>query len=377
MSVLLSDEQVQFAETLRSVFDNVLPTQRVIDLVEGCEQRELADVWQLLVEVGVTSVGCRPDGLLMDLGVAVEIAGSALMTGAVLAHGLAVRMIGLADDSGAIGARVWSEALTSGEMRASAAADVTGGVLRLEGDGEGWRAYGTLHRVLEAPSCDLIVAWSDLATNPAVVVLRLDAEGVSVTPSTSFDPSRSWSDVVVEGAIMSDADVIRVDTDLPADVAHDGAVLVAFDSLGSAERALEDAVSYAKVREQFGQPIGSFQAVKHILVDSHLTVDAMRSAVIYAAWSIDEHQGGVDFAVHAAKALSEGQRTVASNAIQVLGGIGFTREMTAHLHLKRSVLNERMFGTPASHRAGALATVDAVRSLWSSEESHRLDLPES
>ncbi len=118
-------------------------------------------------------------------------------------------------------------------------------------------------------------------------------------------------------------------------------------------------VEYAKVRRQFGQPIGSFQAVKHRLADALVDVEGMRSSTYFAAWclAVDDPEGTL--AASMAKAwCSDASRRVTAAGLQVHGGIGFTWEHELHLHLKRAQLDASSFGDAAWHRdriAGLLA----------------------
>jgi alkylation response protein AidB-like acyl-CoA dehydrogenase len=130
-----------------------------------------------------------------------------------------------------------------------------------------------------------------------------------------------------------------------------GAVATSAESLGSSERALEMAVDHAKNRVQFGQPIGSFQAVKHRCADMLVDVEGMRSTVYHAAWTIAADDPDQSVAASTAKlwCADAARRTMAS-ALQVHGGIGFTWEHDLHLFLKRAQLDQVSFGDAPAHR---------------------------
>jgi alkylation response protein AidB-like acyl-CoA dehydrogenase len=124
----------------------------------------------------------------------------------------------------------------------------------------------------------------------------------------------------------------------------DGAAAVlACEAVGAADRALERTVEYVGQREQFGRPIGSFQAVKHRLAEVYVAVQAARSAAYYAAWATA--QGEKAGALALAQAL-EALRLAAAEGIQLHGGIGFTWEHDAHLYFKRAAGDELLFGPP-------------------------------
>jgi len=121
--------------------------------------------------------------------------------------------------------------------------------------------------------------------------------------------------------------------------------------LGASTRVLEMSVEYAKVRRQFGRPIGSFQALKHRLADALVDVEGMRSSTYYAAWCLAAHDPDGSLAASMAKAwCSDASRRVTATGLQVHGGIGFTWEHDLHLYLKRAQLDASSFGDATWHR---------------------------
>jgi alkylation response protein AidB-like acyl-CoA dehydrogenase len=112
------------------------------------------------------------------------------------------------------------------------------------------------------------------------------------------------------------------------------------------------AVDYAKVRVQFGRPVGSFQAVKHKCADLLIEVESARSAAYYAMWSAAERRVDLPLVASLAKAYcSDAYFHAAAENIQIHGGIGFTWEHPAHLYFKRAKASQAMFGDPADHLA--------------------------
>ena len=129
------------------------------------------------------------------------------------------------------------------------------------------------------------------------------------------------------------------------------AIGLAADSLGGSERALEMAVEYAKVREQFGRPIGSFQAVKHMAAEMVSELEPARSLVWYAAYAFDSVPREASRTAAMAKAcLSEVYSHTTNRSVQIHGGIGFTWEHDLHFWFKRAKWNEFAFGDPVYHR---------------------------
>ncbi|MHB8341638.1 MAG: acyl-CoA dehydrogenase family protein, partial [Mycobacteriales bacterium] len=156
---------------------------------------------------------------------------------------------------------------------------------------------------------------------------------------------------------------------LAAALCDRAATLHAAELLGASARMLEVATAYARTRQQFSRPIGSFQAVKHRLADMLVDVEGMRSAVYYAAWALTADQADAALAASTAKAwASEAAPRVLAGALQVHGGIGFTWDHDLHLYLKRVQLSATVFGDAAWHReriAGLLAErLDAGQGLF-------------
>jgi alkylation response protein AidB-like acyl-CoA dehydrogenase len=135
-----------------------------------------------------------------------------------------------------------------------------------------------------------------------------------------------------------------------AQVLDSTAAVLAAEQVGVAERALEISVEYAKLRHQFGRPIGSFQAVKHQLADVLLGVESARMAAYYALLR-GADEGAFPAAASLAKAFcSETCMAATETMIQVHGGVGFTWEHPAHLYLKRARSSVQLLGDPAYHR---------------------------
>jgi alkylation response protein AidB-like acyl-CoA dehydrogenase len=176
--------------------------------------------------------------------------------------------------------------------------------------------------------------------------------GAVVAASHCIDPTRRMARVRFERA---EAQVLSGGAERAR---ARGTVLAAAEAAGVAERAVEMSVEYAKVREQFGRPIGSFQAIKHRCADMAVRAEVARSAVTYAAVALDEGAEDAALWVHVAKSLAtEAAIANATDSIQNHGGIGYTWEADPHLYLKRARLLEHVFGTRTEH-------LDAIAAPW-------------
>jgi alkylation response protein AidB-like acyl-CoA dehydrogenase len=184
----------------------------------------------------------------------------------------------------------------------------------------------------------------------------VEREDVQLEPRSSVDPTRPLFAVTWEPAA---ATLVSSDATEALGAAIDrGALMAAAELLGAAARMIEMGADYAKHREQFGRPIGSFQAVKHLLATALVRVEFARPVVYRAAWSVanDVPDRGRD--VSMAKAFaSEAALTAARAALQVHGAIGYTEEHDLHLWLKRTRALASAWGTAAWHRARVAAAI--------------------
>ncbi len=161
----------------------------------------------------------------------------------------------------------------------------------------------------------------------------------------SIRPARS-SRSISTACSVSEAELLAGDaTAALATTLDEARVALAADMAGGAERVLEMTVEHVKTRRQFGQPIGTFQAVQHASADMMVAVECAKAAVTYAAWALAEHADDASIAAATAKATAgEAYRQVTAKAIQLHGGIGFTWEHDLHIYYKRAMSSEVTFG---------------------------------
>jgi alkylation response protein AidB-like acyl-CoA dehydrogenase len=212
--------------------------------------------------------------------------------------------------------------------------------------------------VLDALTADVFLVTATTAAGAALLAVDASAAGVRRGALATLDETRKQGWVEFSGTpgrligSAGGADEILHRALVPS------AVALAGEHVGGARRALEMAVEYAKVREQFGRVIGSFQAIKHKCADMLLSVEAATSTVAAAAESIDADDGDQDALAHLALSVtSEAFLFVATENIEVHGGIGFTWESAAHLYYKRAVAGTVVFGSPTAHRAQLLTAM--------------------
>ena len=211
--------------------------------------------------------------------------------------------------------------------------------------GEGARVSGELAFVPDAPGADLLVGVALLNGKPVGVAIDASAEGVSVQAVQRYDATRSLGHVTLEDA---PATVLDTPVEALAGAWHLAQCLIAAESLGSVETALDVSVAYAKERHTFGRAIGSYQAVKHGLTEVLRQLENGRSLLYYAGWSRNGSPQEFPLAASAARsvagrALDEAARTM----ISVHGGIGATWEHDAPLYFRRAQLSRRLLGGTA------------------------------
>jgi alkylation response protein AidB-like acyl-CoA dehydrogenase len=186
-------------------------------------------------------------------------------------------------------------------------------------------------------------------------ILVLSDDGVAVTvPTVTDQPVLDETRRLATVTATDTVEVLRFDGDPVAAVGrlHDrAAVAVACDSLGVSEAMLSATVGYTKVREQFGRPVGSFQAVKHACADMLVSISVSRQLVGAAVQAIVDDHPDADVAASMAKSYTCAKAVgIAGKAMQLHGGIGYTWESGIHVYLKRAALNRSLFGSPAAHR---------------------------
>src|SRR6266567_3661375 len=196
-----------------------------------------------------------------------------------------------------------------------------------------------------------------------VFAVPSDSSGLSQSPNVEMDHTAKTSTVTFEGvSVPADAVIGEVDRgwDVIAPVLRRAAIGAAAEMLGAARRCLEMSVEYAKVRQQFGQPIGAFQAIKHACAEMLLEVENAHAATYYAAWALDAGSPDAALAASVAKAyVGDAARKVCGGSIQVHGGIGFTWEYDLHLYVKRAKHLEPLYGDADFHREQALKLMQA------------------
>jgi alkylation response protein AidB-like acyl-CoA dehydrogenase len=371
----LSDDEAELRDNVRAVLSGISPPAVVRSVFDGGEVP--AAVWSHMVDLGWPALAIeeRHGGLglgFVELTLVAEELGRAVAPGPLLATATqfapAVRELG---DEGA----------ASRFLPAVAAGTATGALALAEDgrwdpdavrttarwDGGSWVLDGHKAAVMDGATADEIVVVARSAAGlGAFVVAGAD---VAASPRLTVDPTLPLADlrleaVAVEGArVLAEPGAPDVERAL-ARVGEEAAVAVAAMTVGACRMIFEMTLEYTKVREQFGRPIGSFQALKHRLVDMYLAVERAGALVYYAALTIAEEAPDRALAAAAAKsAAGDCQRLLAEDGLQLHGGVGFTWEQDLHFWLKRAKTGDALFGSAVAQRAalaGLLGVLPAV-----------------
>jgi 3-oxochol-4-en-24-oyl-CoA dehydrogenase len=367
MPIGITAEHVELGEVVRRFVDANSPTS-VVRAVVDAGRDERPDFWAALCSLGWTGLHV-PEALggagygAVELAVVLEALGrgcvpgpflATVLAGAVLADGASGETAKALLPQIASGARVATVALT-GELRAEA---VAGGL----------RVSGSLAPVLSASLADVaLVPVARADGEPGNVVwcaLALDDPAVTVVELESVDLTRRVGRIDVDGATVALDDALAA---VPPERVHDlAAVLLAAEAIGVAQWCVDTASGYAKVREQFGRPIGQFQAVKHRCAEMLARTELARAAVWDAARAVDDPDNGRSLAIAGAASLAlDAAFENAKDCVQTLGGIGFTWEHDAHLYLRRAVTLHQLDRSPGRwrQRAARLALAGERRRL--------------
>ena len=241
-------------------------------------------------------------------------------------------------------------ALIDGELSYAPEAVTT----RAEKSGAGWTLSGVKPFVAWANVADVLVVPARTPEGLTLFLVDPSSRGITLTPVTGMDLATRWVNVTLDKVPVGAEAVLGKPGQgqpLLEAVLRAGAIGASAEMLGAARRCLDMAVEYAKVREQFGQPIGSFQAIRHKCAEMLLEVENSHAAVYYAAWALDARADDADMAASVAKAyVGDSARKVCGEAIQVHGGIGFTWEYDLHLYFKRAKALEVQYGDADYHR---------------------------
>jgi alkylation response protein AidB-like acyl-CoA dehydrogenase len=362
MNYLYTDEQLELRATVRDFLADKSAEQAVRRLM-ATEAGYDPAVWrQMSDQLGLPGLAVPEEyegagfGYL-ELGIVLEEMGRALLSAPYLSSvALATEaLLRCADEAArkdllpglATGQTIGTLALLEQPGRW----DEAGVQTQAHRSAAGWALDGAKRHVPDGHVADLILVGARTRAGVGLFAVDGAAPGLTRIPVPTLDQTRKQAHLKFARTparlIGDEADGWRV----LRRVLDTAAILLAAEQAGGASRVVEMAAEHARIRVQFGRPIGSFQAIKHICADMLTEAEAARSAAYYGLWALAGDAEEVPLAASLAKVYcSAAYSKIAGDAIQVHGGMGFTWEHPAHLYFKRAKACEAMFGTPGYHR---------------------------
>jgi alkylation response protein AidB-like acyl-CoA dehydrogenase len=362
-----SEEQDQLRDAVRRFLESKSPSSEVRRLMETTEGYDPAVWGQMANELGLQSIHIPEEYggqgyTFVELAIVLEEMGRVLLcapyfSSVVLAADAIMNAGSDADKKELL------PGIASGETIATLAFtepsgkwDASGIEMVASGSGDSSTLNGTKMFVLDGHTADLIVVAARAEGTSgedgiSLFAVEGDASGLTRTALSTMDQTRKQAKLDFDGVAARPIGAAGSAWPAFSKTLDQAAVGLANEMVGGAQKVLEMSVEYAKVRVQFGRPIGSFQAIKHKCADMLLEVESGKSAAYYAAWAAAEDNEELPVAASLAKAYcSDAYFHAAAENIQIHGGIGFTWEHDAHLYFKRAKSSEILLGDATYHR---------------------------
>jgi len=362
MNFAFTEEQEELRKTVRAFLDAKSAETDVRALMETTDGYDAA-VWsQMGEQMGLQGLAI-PEQYggsgysFVELGIVLEEMGRSLLCAPYYSTVvLAANTLLLSGDEAA--KKAYLPGIAAGTTIATLAYtepsgkwDESGITATASGSGSDFKITGTKSFVLDGHTAGLIIVAAKTGKGTSLFAVEGNAAGLTRTALSTMDQTRKQAKLELKdtpgkliGTEGQGWSVLHKVLDLAA-------VGLAAEQVGGAQKVLDMAVEYAKVRVQFGRPIGSFQAIKHKCADMLLEVESAKSAAYYGMWCAAEMNEELPSVASLAKAYcSEAYFHATAENIQIHGGIGFTWEHPAHLYFKRAKSSELLFGDPTYHR---------------------------
>lgn len=362
MDFAFTAEQEQLREQVRRFLDTECPLERVRDLMLAKTPHD-PGLWKKIADLGWLALTIPEDFGGLGLGweevvVISEEMGKTVFPSPFLANTLAAQAIltlgdkaqkerllpGLADGSviGTLAVLEESDRLDADGVQTKAAAQ--GGAVVLTGE----KLF-----VADTEAAGLFLVAAREAGGVSLFAVPRGAEGLATEPLAQFDATKRVGVVRLDGVRVEAADRLGAAGKAWEGISRvldKGLIAFAAETVGAAQAALNLAVHYAKIREQFGTPIGRFQGVKHPCAEMHVEIESARSLAYYGGWVVDNDPAKASrYASMAKAAASEAADRAGEECIQIHGAIGFTWECDAHLYYKRGRYALLAQGSPDHH----------------------------
>lgn len=345
-------------DSIRDVLSEECPRERIVRHAQdrnGMDQ----DLWAKAIDLGWTMIAIPEAQGGLGLGIQAvavlhEELGRAAAPLPLLSTLLASQAIGGADD---VIRDVWLPRIALGAVAAISLPELSGREeLSISADGGKIVLTGTVHNLLDGVDAEIIVLLAkDQQDQSWRILIDVPADSIRPERITLWDRGRSLSTLVLDGVSLPSGRAWPVSAEQEAALVDHAAIGLAADSVGGQAALLDITIEYLKTRQQFGRPIGSFQALKHRVADHRTRLEGDIWLLQSATRTVAGAQAQASTEASAAKALATANYVgLARDAIQLHGGIGFTAEYPIHVYVKRSLLNEQLFGGQALHLARAV-----------------------
>lgn len=365
MDVALSDDQEILRKSAREFLQDQSPPDVVVETMEkGADSDASRRLWDQMAQLGWMGIGIDEAygglGLThVDVALLAEEMGRALVPvpwfSTVALAGEAIAVAGTEEQK-----REWLPKISSGEIRATLAVfeqegrpDVASIRAAAHSESGEYGLGGIKAYVPDLEYADVVVIATMLDGQPSLFLA--DAGTLSRTSEPTLDATRKMGTLRLDGVKLPESSLLGgkpAGQQSVQQVLDRATAILSAEMCGGSEKMLDEAVEYAKVRHQFGRPIGSFQGVSHRCSEMLLQIEAARSLSYYAAWCCDEDEAATPLAVSSAKAsASDCYRFCSAQAIQIHGGIGFTWEANLHLWYRRAFWSAAFLGDAIYHRA--------------------------
>jgi len=359
----LSKPQKLLKDSARELLARQCKPERVRELMET-ETAHDDTLWRAIADQGWTGLIIPEEhgglGLgLLEMAVVSEEIGRACLPGAFLSTLFSAALLMRAGSPKQ--KAKYLEAISAGELKATVAQleanaswDLEAINTKAERDNGNLRLSGRKLFVPDAALADFVICVARNGESYTLLPVERGAEGLEIKSMPAMDATRKIYEVTFNDVSVADTEVFGADGDAHGALCQAiqvATVALCAEMVGGMQWVLDTSVEYAKTRQQFGRPIGSFQAIQHMCADMLLMTESARSAAYYAAWALTEGAPEASSAVSIAKAYcSDACREVGNRGVQIHGGIGFTWEHDLQLYYKRSKASEVMFGDAAFHR---------------------------
>ncbi len=355
-----SDEQEMLRQSARSMLEHECPSMRVRELMDDA-RGYAPEMWRRMAELGwlglVIPESAGGAGLgYIEMAVLAEEMGRALLPSPFIwtvMFAEAIKRGGTEEQKATFLPRIVAgELIATAAILESSGAWGEGGIaMPARRAGNSFILEGAKMLVNDAHVADrMLVAARTGGRRGAITLFAVDARRpeIAVSALATMDRTRKLSEVRFDNLKVAKTEIVGEaggGWPLLSAVLDRARVTLAAEMIGGAQRVLEMSVEYSRMRQQFGRPIGSFQAVQHKCANMMVDIESARSAIYYAAWAVSNETADAPLAAALAKAAaSDAYRRVAADGIQVHGGIGFTWEHDAHLYFKRAKSSEFTFG---------------------------------